>query len=91
MARRLGHCAARLTAAIRKVHDFLTVGAAAPLQEAGAAASGFPRAITTISPKAIAAGATTGSGARQSRLPHVLPRGAYYVMTDISPSASATT
>ncbi|HEV2890992.1 MAG TPA: aminotransferase class I/II-fold pyridoxal phosphate-dependent enzyme [Frankiaceae bacterium] len=31
------------TAAIRKVHDFLTVGAAAPLQEAGAAAMGLPR------------------------------------------------
>jgi aminotransferase len=28
--------------AIRKVHDFLTVGAAAPLQEAGAAAMGLP-------------------------------------------------
>ena len=28
----------RLTAAIRKVHDFLTVGAPHPLQEAGAAA-----------------------------------------------------
>ena len=29
-----------LTGAIRKVHDFLTVGAAAPLQEAGVAALG---------------------------------------------------
>ena len=32
-----------LTSAIRKVHDFLTVGAAAPLQEAGAVALGFGR------------------------------------------------
>src|SRR5262249_5929059 len=31
-----------LTAAIRKVNDFLTVGAAAPLQEAGAIALGLP-------------------------------------------------
>src|SRR5213594_3311741 len=31
-----------LTGAIRKVHDFLTVGAAAPLQEAGAIALGLP-------------------------------------------------
>ena len=31
-----------LTGAIRKVHDFLTVGAAAPLQEAGAVALGLP-------------------------------------------------
>jgi aminotransferase len=30
------------TGAIRKVHDFLTVGAAAPLQEAGAAAMALP-------------------------------------------------
>ena len=30
-----------VTAAIRKVHDFLTVGAAAPLQEAGAVALQF--------------------------------------------------
>jgi len=32
-----------LTGAIRKVHDFLTVGAAAPLQEAGAAALALPQ------------------------------------------------
>ncbi len=31
-----------LTGAIRKVHDFLTVGAAAPLQEAGVAAMAMP-------------------------------------------------
>ena len=31
-----------ITDAIRKVHDFLTVGAPAPLQEAGAAALGLP-------------------------------------------------
>src|SRR5438034_934012 len=31
-----------LTGAIRKVHDFLTVGAPAPLQEAGAIAMGLP-------------------------------------------------
>jgi aspartate/methionine/tyrosine aminotransferase len=31
-----------LTGAIRKVHDFLTVGAAAPLQEAGVTAMGLP-------------------------------------------------
>ena len=35
-----------LSAAIRKVHDFLTVGAAAPLQEAGAAALRLPGATT---------------------------------------------
>ena len=34
--------APEISSAIRKVHDFLTVGAAAPLQEAGAVALGFP-------------------------------------------------
>ena len=36
MARRIGAVAPeKITNAIRKVHDFLTVGAPAPLQEAG--------------------------------------------------------
>jgi aminotransferase len=41
---RVGYCIAppHLTSAIRKVHDFLTVGAAAPLQAAGAAAMALP-------------------------------------------------
>jgi len=38
---------ATYTAAIRKVHDFLTVGAAAPLQAAGVAAMGLPPAYYT--------------------------------------------
>ena len=33
---------AELTSGIRKVHDFLTVGAAAPLQQAGVVALGMP-------------------------------------------------
>jgi len=43
---RIGWCIAPedLTEAIRKVHDFLTVGAPAPLQEAGAVALEFPMA-----------------------------------------------
>ncbi len=36
-----------LTQGIRKVHDFLTVGAPAPLQEAGAVALSFPREYYT--------------------------------------------
>ena len=36
-----------LTGAIRKVHDFLTVGAAAPLQEAGALALSLPDSYYT--------------------------------------------
>jgi len=38
----MGGGAEKITNAIRKVHDFLTVGAPAPLQEAGAAALSLP-------------------------------------------------
>jgi len=71
--------------AIRKVHDFLTVGAPAPLQEAGVAALGLPAEYY----QALAEGYRT----RRDRLLPALeeagfrcfqPRGAYYVMTDIS-------
>jgi aspartate/methionine/tyrosine aminotransferase len=75
----------KITNAIRKVHDFLTVGAPAPLQEAGAAALSLPAEYY----------AKLAEGYR-SRRDHLipaleaagfkcyLPRGAYYVMTDIS-------
>ena len=74
-----------ITNAIRKVHDFLTVGAPAPLQEAGATALGLPRAYYE--------NLANGYKARRDRLMPALeeagfrcfrPRGAYYVMTDIS-------
>jgi aspartate/methionine/tyrosine aminotransferase len=76
---------AEITNAIRKVHDFLTVGAPAPLQEAGAAALNLPRSYYQ--------GLAEGYQGRRERLIPVLteagfrcflPRGAYYVMTDIS-------
>jgi aminotransferase len=76
---------AEITSAIRKVHDFLTVGAPAPLQEAGAAALEMDARYY----KRLA----QGYRARRDRLVPVLnevgfrcyqPRGAYYVMTDIS-------
>jgi aminotransferase len=72
-----------LTAAIRKVHDFLTVGAAAPLQEAGALALALPEAYY--------AKLSADYRARRDRLVPVLeaagfrvhrPRGAYYAMTE---------
>jgi aspartate/methionine/tyrosine aminotransferase len=74
-----------ITDAIRKVHDFLTVGAPAPLQEAGASALGLPATYYQ--------GLAEGYRKRRDRLIPVLeevgfrcfqPRGAYYVMTDIS-------
>jgi aminotransferase len=75
----------KITNAIRKVHDFLTVGAPAPLQEAGAAALSLPAEYYSK----LAEGyrmrrdylipALEGAGFKCFR-----PRGAYYVMTDIS-------
>ena len=73
-----------LTAGIRKVHDFLTVGAAAPLQAAGAVALGFPDSYYRDLASAYRARrdllleALTTSGIRA-----FTPDGAYYVMTDI--------
>lgn len=74
-----------LTKAIRKVHDFLTVGAAAPLQRAGVAAMQLPpNYYTTL--------ATTYQEKRDFvthllddlDIPHFKPQGAYYVLADIS-------
>jgi len=73
------------TSAIRKVHDFLTVGAPAPLQEAGAAALHFPQGYYDTLAREYAVrrdrllGILTGAGFRCFK-----PRGAYYIMTDIS-------
>jgi aspartate/methionine/tyrosine aminotransferase len=74
-----------ITDAIRKVHDFMTVGAPAPLQDAGAAALSLPASYYRE--------LAEGYRKRRDRLIPVLteagfrcfpPRGAYYVMTDIS-------
>ena len=76
---------ADLTAGIRKVHDFLTVGAAAPLQAAGAVALGLPDAYYS----ALAAGYQERRDVlvralRDSGFKVFVPDGAYYVMTDVS-------
>ena len=74
-----------ITQAIRKVHDFLTVGAAAPLQEAGAHALRMPRDYYQKLQQ--------DYEVRRERLLKVLkevgfvcydPDGAYYVMTEIT-------
>ena len=84
---RVGYCIAppEITSAIRKVHDFLTVGAAAPLQAAGAFALSLPpeyyhklradyQARLDLFLPALE---KAGFGVTR-------PEGAYYVMTDIS-------
>ena len=74
----------RITNAIRKVHDFLTVGAPAPLQEAGAMALSLPDEYYVKL-------AERYRVRRDHLIPALVavgfkcfrPRGAYYVMTDI--------
>ena len=74
-----------LAGAIRKVHDFLTVGAPTPLQEAGVAALALPDEYYTR--------LATDYQRRRDLLLEILerhgftcyrPGGAYYVMTDIA-------
>jgi aminotransferase len=74
-----------VTGPIRKVHDFLTVGAAAPLQAAGAVALRFPQSYYETMARDYAErrermlNMLSKAGFRCSR-----PKGAYYIMTDIS-------
>jgi aspartate/methionine/tyrosine aminotransferase len=84
---RVGYAIAppEITSAIRKVHDFLTVGAAAPLQAAGAFALSLPPEYYDRLRAAYQARldlflpAVEKAGFGVTR-----PEGAYYVMTDIS-------
>ena len=84
---RVGYCIAPpdITSAIRKVHDFLTVGAANPLQHAGAYALSLPESYY--------AGLQNEYQLKRDYIVPILqnagfkcdfPEGAYYVMTDIS-------
>ena len=84
---RVGYCIAppAITGAIRKVHDFLTVGAAAPLQAAGAHALRLP-------PSYYEKLRADYEHRRDLLVPELeragfqifRPDGAYYVMTDIA-------
>ena len=76
---------AELTSAIRKVHDFLTVGAAAPLQEAAADALGLPDSYyETLARDYQNRRDTLLFSLRAAGFRCFVPRGAYYIMTDIS-------
>lgn len=73
------------TVAIRKVHDFLTVGAPAPLQEAGAVGLSFgPEYYNHLAQeyrerREVLCDALEGAGFR-----FTVPEGAYYVLADFS-------
>ena len=74
-----------ITESVRKVHDFLTVGAAAPLQAAGVTALSLPdsyyveMAAHYLERRDRMVAMLERAGFRCS-----VPRGAYYVMADIS-------
>src|SRR2546425_1275977 len=75
---------ASLSGAIRKVHDFLTVGAAAPLQEAGVAALALPQAYyRRLAEDYRARRDRLLPALREAGFKAFTPRGAYYIMTDI--------
>ncbi|WP_062429510.1 pyridoxal phosphate-dependent aminotransferase, partial [Treponema endosymbiont of Eucomonympha sp.] len=84
---RLGYIIAPepLIEAARKVHDFLTVGAASPLQEAAVTALRFPDeyycslAASYAEKRALFVQGLRGAGIRCSE-----PEGAYYVLADVS-------
>jgi aminotransferase len=83
---RIGWCVASepLTGAIRKVHDFLTVGAPAPLQEAAAVALDFgPEYFRSLAEEYAARRDLLLGALEEVGFRVFTPRGAYYAMTDI--------
>jgi aminotransferase len=74
-----------LTGAIRKVHDFLTVGAPAPLQEAGAVALSLPEHYyVNLAERYRRLRDALLDILERHRFVCYKPYGAYYIMTDIS-------
>ena len=84
---RLGYtiAPAEITERIKKVHDFLTVGAAAPLQEAVVTALNFDDSYyQEVLDLYTAKRDLFCQGLDSIGLTHNVPQGAYYVMMDIS-------
>ncbi len=84
---RLGYLIAspKIIEGARKIHDFLTVGAAAPLQEAAVTALNFGDSYY----KDLAALYTEKkdlfiNGLQEIGLSYSIPQGAYYIMVDVS-------
>lgn len=84
---RLGYCIApeNIIEQIKKVHDFLTVGAAAPLQEAAVVGLEFSDAYYDELQKLYTHKKDLFiNGLKELNIPHTEPQGAYYVIVDIS-------
>ena len=85
---RLGYvqAAPQIIQRARKVHDFLTVGAAAPLQEAAVAGLELPMSYYQEMAAGYARKRTLFSGLlAKTGLKYTEPQGAYYSLLDISP------
>ncbi|MDM8515421.1 aminotransferase class I/II-fold pyridoxal phosphate-dependent enzyme [Desulfobacterales bacterium HSG16] len=69
----------------KKVHDFLTVGAASPLQEAAVTALNFPLDYyEKLQAKYTAMRDCFTSYLNEAGLSYTMPQGAYYILVDIS-------
>ncbi|HEY9154956.1 MAG TPA: aminotransferase class I/II-fold pyridoxal phosphate-dependent enzyme [Opitutaceae bacterium] len=85
------HAPAEIISQARKVHDFLTIGAAAPLQHAVVTALGFPDSYygelmrEYLNQRDILLSYLDRTG-----LAYTKPQGAYFVMLDVSPFGFAS-
>ena len=81
-----------LTARIRKIHDFLTVGAPAPLQRACVAALELPESYyMELAAEYDRKRRILFKGLKGAGFACELPEGAYYIFTDISSSGMSDT
>lgn len=85
------HAAPPIIAQARKVHDFLTVGAAAPLQHAVVTALNFPVSFySELAAEYAASRDVLLSYLDRTGLNYTRPEGAYFVMLDVSPFGYAS-
>ena len=84
---RLGYVVAapEIIDTVKKVHDFLTVGAAAPLQEAAVTGLNFPdEYYLDLQQKYTEKRDLFLKGLDTLKISHTVPEGAYYILLDIS-------
>jgi aminotransferase len=83
---------AGITERIRKIHDFLTVGAPAPLQQACVTALSLPETYyRNLTKEYDSKRKILFEGLRRAGFTCQLPQGAYYIFTDISESGMKDT